>query len=139
MDFYNAIGEHLQNTVDGLNGRNRKSLWLKEETKSGRMSYEDIVDVSIMPIIQGIQQRSTLVDIACTIGNKLRCKRSLKLDTRAGLAGGLIVIECFAKIDFLYIKRSFINGKNKKRKKHPVYHLVPKDDDVFNKLSLIHI
>ena len=134
MDFCNEIGEHLQKTVDGLNGRNRKSLWLKEETKSGRMSYEDIVDASIMPIIQGIQQRATLVDVACSIGHKLRNKRSLKIDTHAALSGGLIILECFAKIDFLGTKRTFINGKNKKRKKHPVYHLFVKDNDSYEKL-----
>ena len=72
MEIYNDIGLRLGTAISELDGRNRNSKWLRELVTPDaegvkRLTIEQLVDLSIMPIIKGIQQRSSLVDIACLL------------------------------------------------------------------------
>ena len=138
MDIYKEIATVLGTALSSLDGRHRNSLWLREiitpDENGVKADLVDLIDMSVMPIIQGIQQRATLVDVACAIGRKLRLKFNYPNDTLAALSGGLKILEAFSEVDFLDTKRTLIHSKNRKRKKHPVYHIFVKDNDAYDVL-----
>ena len=132
MEIYNDIGLRLGTAISELDGRNRNSKWLRELVTPDaegvkRLTIEQLVDLSIMPIIKGIQQRSSLVDIACSIGKKLRSKNGYKACSLSAMSGGLVILEAFADAKFVATKRTKMRGKNQKRKKHPEYKVFVED------------
>ena len=130
MDIYEMMIADLRGALSKLNKRNRNSLWLKELITPDtdgvvKCGEQDIIDMAVMPVIKGLQQKTTLADVAVTIGRKIRQKFDYEQDSLCSLFGGLLVLESFANVDFLGTKRTFTRGRS--RQKHPPYHIYVKD------------
>jgi len=130
MDIYDMMVADLGGALSKLNKRNRNSLWLRElitpdEDGVVKATGGDIIDMAVMPVLKGLQQKTTLADVAVTIGRKIRQKFNYEQDSLCSLFGGLLVLESFANVDFLGTKRTFSRGKG--RQKHPPYHIYVKD------------
>jgi len=129
MAKYDDMVAILSGSISKLNKRNKNSLWLKDLLANNKADSSDLIDMAIMPVMQGLQQKSSLADVACTIGNKIRSKFNFQRDSLCALFGGLVILESFAEVDFLDTKRTFTRGK--KRQKHPPYHIFIKDYGVY--------
>jgi hypothetical protein len=80
-------------------------------------------------IIKGLEKRSTLVDLAITVGRRIRQKLKLKPDGVAACQLGFFVLISFFEVGLLTYKLNRIDKKSGRKSKYMTYEIVLKDKD----------
>lgn len=100
--------------------RNKLTFYMKEYVA------DDLIQIAYTHLLRGLERSSTLVDIATTVGRRIRQIHRLKqdsvLDAHAGWFVLISFIEC--KIIKYFMKYTYRNGK---KAKHKSYHFMPLD------------
>ena len=105
--------EYRQNMLD-----NRQSA-----SFLNNMSARDIIEFSYTHILKGLERNSSLVEVASSIGRRLRQKLRQKQNSVLDVQGGWFVIVSYIELDILGYrkKHSYRNGKKDKHRSYFIY------------------
>jgi hypothetical protein len=101
--------------------RNQYTVCLKEENP------EWIIKQSFPHIIKGIEKRSTLVDLAITVGRRIRQKLKLPKDGVSSCQVGFFILIAFFETGLISYKLKRVKKKNGKTSKFKTYEVVIKN------------
>jgi len=119
----------IEQAVLSIDGRSPMGKWLREAYKADKLTLNQILEVSIAPMVSCIGQSGNLTDTASAIGKRLRKKAGLPLDTRSAVVGGCTIVNSYILSDLVYLKASV-----EKNSKHSVLKILLKDDENFQTL-----
>jgi len=92
----------------------RQSLLDKRQSASflNKMSARDIIEFSYTHILKGLERKSTLVEVASSIGRRLRQKLRQKQNSVLDVQGGWFVIISYIELGILGYrkKHTYRNG-----------------------------
>lgn len=105
--------EYRQNMLD-----NRQSA-----SFLNKMSAKDIIEFSYTHILKGLERNSSLVEVASSIGRRLRQKLRQKQNSVLDVQGGWFVIISYIELGILGYrkKHSYRNGKKDKHRSYFIY------------------
>src|SRR6056300_417708 len=106
----------------------RQSLLDKRQSASflNKMSARDIIEFSYTHILKGLERKSTLVEVASSIGRRLRQKLRQKQNSVLDVQGGWFVIISYIELGILGYRKKH-TYRNGKKDKHRSYFLYAKD------------
>ena len=90
------------------------------------MSPRDIIEFSYSHILKGLERKATLVEVASSIGRRLRQKLRQKQNSVLDVQGGWFVIISYIELGILGYRKKH-TYKNGKKDKHRSYFLFAKD------------
>jgi DNA-directed RNA polymerase len=106
----------------------RQSLLDKRQSASFlvKMSARDIIEFSYTHILKGLERKSTLVEVASSIGRRLRQKLRQKQNSVLDVQGGWFVIISYIELGILGYRKKH-TYRNGKKDKHRSFFLFAKD------------
>jgi len=117
--------EKRQKTLRG--DRNPQTLFMRD------LDPNDLISMSVTQVLKGAESGMTLVDVAASLGNRIRQKFGEERDSVAATHAGWFVMISYLELGLIsyYLKHT---NKKGKRKKHRSYHLSLKDWEGFAEL-----
>ena len=106
----------------------RQSILDKRQAASflSKMSARDIIEFSYAHILKGLERKATLVEVASSIGRRLRQKLRQKQNSVLDVQGGWFVIISYIELGILGYRKKH-TYRNGKKDKHRSYFLHAKD------------
>lgn len=120
------LSEDLAYRQNTLNNRHAASF-LQE------MNSRDIIEFSYAYVLKGLERKATLVEIASSIGRRLRQKLKLKQNSILEVQGGWFVLVSYIDLKILGYRKKH-SYKNGKKDKHQSYFLYAKDWKVLKEI-----
>jgi len=106
----------------------RKSILDKRQAANflTNMSARDIIEFSYIHVLKGLERNGTLVDVASSIGRRLRQKLRQKQNSILDVQGGWFVLISYIELGILGYRKKH-TYRNGKKDKHRSYFLYAKD------------
>ena len=106
----------------------RQSMLNKRQSASflSEMSAREIIEFSYIHILKGLERKLTLVEVACSIGRRLRQKLRQKQNTVLDAQGGWFVLVSYIELGILGYRKKH-TYRNGKKDKHRSYFVFAKD------------
>jgi DNA-directed RNA polymerase len=106
----------------------RQSMLDKRQSASflSKMSARDIIEFSYTHVLKGLERKATLVEVASSIGRRLRQKLRQKQNSVLDVQGGWFVLISYIELGILGYRKKH-TYRNGKKDKHRSYFLFAKD------------
>ena len=90
------------------------------------LSPRDIIEFSYTHVLKGLERKATLVEVAASIGRRLRQKLRMKQDSILDVQGGWYVLISYIETGIIGYRKKHVY-KNGKKSKHLTFQLYARD------------
>ena len=106
----------------------RMSVLDKRQSASylNTLSPRDIIEFSYTHVLKGLERKATLVEVAASIGRRLRQKLRMKQDSILDVQGGWYVLISYIETGIIGYRKKHVY-KNGKKSKHLTFQLYARD------------
>ena len=116
LDLLTEDLEYRQNMLD----KRQSASFLSE------MCAREIIEFSYIHVLKGLERKLTLVEVACSIGRRLRQKLRQKQNTVLDAQGGWFVLISYIELGILGYRKKH-TYRNGRKDKHRSYFIFAKD------------